>query len=261
MEDRFIRLLTFEVQGAFYVRRDAEQVQAEWILNHMLRFMGDELASSGLLPLKIVDPFEYQRFDDSTSVLLQVLDASITVIKGSKPAACHPDRHLVRLEAVAWSSEHRPDELTTTMNLRLEGGRRRLLYLMLQKPFEITMASGKPWTYLCMAMTRSTFAGLFVESQDLDRRLDLALTNGFKVEMGQTQEQVAKNSRSLDRAYERAAWIFDEMDQADVLLSPVLSREDLKPFMKIEDYPFPPALRHWREEIETTPLSDYLKAA
>ena len=261
MEDRYIRLLTLEFKKAYYLRRDGEQIQSQWILQHLQRFMGDEIGLNDELPKTFIDHFEHQVFDDTTTVLLQVLDASVMAIKTSKPGLQHPDRHLMRLETVAWSSDLRPDQLTEQMELQLEGGRRRLLYLVLQKPFEIRMPSSQPWQYLCFAMNRRTFADLFLESYELDTRLDLALCLGFKISSGYNDDQVAHNSRCIDRAYERAVWIFDEMDQADVELTPVVSREDVKAYMKAEDYCFPPALRNWKEEIAIDPLSEYLEDA
>jgi hypothetical protein len=67
------------------LRRDGEQIQSQWILQHLQRFMGDEIglnpAARG--PSSTTSSTRY--FDDTTSVLLQVLDASVMVIKTARP--------------------------------------------------------------------------------------------------------------------------------------------------------------------------------
>ena len=89
--------------------------------------------------------------------------------------------------------------------------------------------------------------------------LDAALCLGFKVETGREEQQVAENDRAIDMAYDKAVWVFDEMDQLDAVLAPVLTQEQVAAYVKRGVYEESPALLDWKTEIGIDPLSTYLE--
>ena len=104
----------------------------------------------------------------------------------------------------------------------------------------------------------SSKATLFSLSE-LDNLLDLALCLGFEVEPGHDQQQIVENTRSMDQAYDRAIWVFDDMDQVDAVLSPELKNDEVAAYMKRGVYVQPPAIKNWKAEIGIQPLSEYLE--
>ena len=259
MDDRSFRLMVLEAKEGFYLSRASEQVQAKWTRENINRGFKHDLPANEVLPLHFIENFEDQHFDRNSSIIIQIIDASSCVIKASRTSVYHPDRHLIRMETVVWSSSMTPEELEEEpLSVRLDFGRRRLLYMILDKPFEMTVAAMKPWTYLCMVMRREVFTEVYLDHEELDNRLDLAM-GIYKVEVGYDDQQVIANSKSLDKAYERAIWVFGEMDQMQASLAPVDSNDELKDFMKREAYLVDSVIRNWREEIGISPLSFYLE--
>ena len=257
---RNFRLVSFEAKQGHYVARATMQMQTTWITEHMMHVFGNELTANQLLPTTIMTGFEDQPFDPSTSVVLQLLDASTTAIKLCDPGPLHAQRHLTRFEVVVWSSPIQPEAIDGPVKLKLDCGRRRRLYMVLDRPFEIGLTAMKPWNFMAMLMTRATFTDLFFESKELTNMIDYALCLGFRVEEGHSEQQVLENNKSIDIAYEKAIWVFDEMDQLDAVLSPVLSVEQVQAYMKRERYAEQPAIRDWKAEIGVKALSEYLEA-
>ena len=256
---RGYRLVTFEAKEAHYLARAAHQIQSQWISDHMLRVFGNELTANHQLPKTIMTSFEDQHFDASTSVVLQILDASSLFIKRSEPSSYNSHRHLTRFEVVVWSSSLQPGAIDGPTKLKLDCGRRRRLFIVLDRPFEIGLTAMKPWNFLAMLMRRDTFVDLYIESKQLDDMLDAALCLGFKVEPGREEQQVVENDRAIDIAYDKAVWVFDEMDQLDAVLAPVLTQQQVAAYLKRGAYLEAPTLRDWKAEIGIDPLSTYLE--
>lgn len=254
-----IGLATLDALHGHFTSAETQQEKYEQV-RHLFRCGFDrELPAEEQLPVSVSTALEPLPTDDDSVALLQVLDASATVIKTDKVEPAHPARHLTRLEAVAWVSTARLDELQTAKTLRLECGGDCVVYLVTERQFECTTSAHNAWQYLCLSMRKATLVRLLQEAKELDHRLELAMCLGHEVVLGRTEKQVADNARFVERAHSRAVFVFDGMAQLDALVSPMREFADVQPFMK----PGPPwtslRVRDWKAEIGDRSLRQYLK--
>ena len=259
MKEREVRLLTLEAYHGRQERRETEQEQQDWMADHMHRLWRNPLSSHELLPIALTESFDPRNEQAFTSVVLQLFDASTTVIRGSKPFIPHPDRWLVRLETVAWASTADLTKLEEPSKHRLVCLGCKRLYLVLDRLFEVRMSLVKQWNYVCLAMRSSTYEQLFEESKRLDDELDAALCLGFEVLFGRSDEEVAENSSHMESAHETAFCIFGQLDELDVALSPVVTSEDADPYKKRGSSLQCPVAKDWTEEIDGQSLRMYLR--
>lgn len=259
MKERGVSLLILEAYHGRQERIETEQEQLDWMANHMHQLWRNPLSTHELLPITLTESFEPPNEQALISVVLQLFDSSTTVIRGSKPFNQHPDRWLVRLETVAWASTADLIELEQPSKHRLVCLGCRRLYMVLDRLFEVRMSLVNQWNYLCLAMRSSTYDQLFEESKRLDDELDAALCLGFEVLFGRNDEEVTENSRFIESAHKTGFWIFNQLDELDVSLSPVATSEDSDPYKKRGNSIQCPVIKDWKDEIDGQSLRQYLK--
>lgn len=254
-----VRLGVMEAVFGVYERDETMQEQTEIAHEYMERAFGGQLPLHERLPYLLRGRADEEPVGAHSTVVLQVFDASTTVMEGGLPWTPHPNRHLTRLEVVVWGCPLRPDELDDAKKVRLECGGRAVLYAVLDKEFECTVSDAEKWKHLCLLLPRALLEELMTQAQRIDYELDLAICLGLTVQLGFSEKQVLSNAEFLERGSARAGWAFDPLAQLDAVLAPVTDLEQVEPFLKHGKWCAAPQIRNWKADIGGQSLWRYLR--
>ncbi len=202
---------------------------------------------------------DLQPFEERSTVVVQILDASCTVIRGETPEVGHEARHLTRLEVIPWACNTCIEELTEKRNIRLDCGGLHVLYVILDSCFEVKLNGENPFKYVGLVMTGAQFISLVKDSQELDETLDACICFGCIVTFGKTVQQIEANNRAIDSAHYFGFRVFDQMVQADMTVTPDPMLEQCQSSLKHAALTRSPSIVNWRQEIGDMTLRQYLR--
>ena len=259
MGDRTISLLRMDTLHSFYEARDTEQEQVMWITERMQEVICEELHLDQLIPVSLLPTSRIEDQPAPKRIVLQVYDASSCRVTGIQNDSPHPQRQLTRLEVLVWETNAPQHELDghTIHRLKYSGGYK--LWMVLDRPFEITTDDKKPWSTLCLTTSKTTFDQLFQESQELEDKIDSAICLGFDLELGSTPSQALENNAFIDRAIGRKHKLFCHVEEVDAKLGNLTNAEDIDPYMKRAPFTELPKVLKWKAAVEASTLRRYLK--
>ena len=133
------------------------------------------------------------------------------------------------------------------------------LWMVLDRPFEITTDDSQPWSSLCFSFSMATFDQLFEESNKLEDMIDSAICLGFDLDLGMSAEEAQQNDQFISKAYRRKLRLFCGVDEIDACLGSMTHPDQVNLYMKRALFTTLPTVQDWRPDVEVSTLRQYLR--